>query len=48
MCFLWSTNWGFISQKAELFIVTTVKNLKSYKLEETGADWPFKQVPKIM
>jgi hypothetical protein len=25
MCLLWSTNWGFISQKTTFFIVTTVK-----------------------
>jgi hypothetical protein len=25
MCFLLGTNWGFISQKTELFIVTAVK-----------------------
>jgi hypothetical protein len=25
MCLLWSTNWGFISQKSAFFIVTAVK-----------------------
>jgi hypothetical protein len=25
MCFLWGTNWGFISQKTAFFIVTAVK-----------------------
>jgi hypothetical protein len=30
VCFLRGTNWAFIYQKTASFIVTAVKNLKSY------------------
>jgi hypothetical protein len=37
MCLLWSTNWGFISQKTIFFIVSAVKNIKSYNLNYTNS-----------
>jgi hypothetical protein len=41
MCLLWSTNWGFISQKTAFFIVTAVKtsNLTYQRFLHFGFSW---------